>query len=176
MRKFFFTLFAILVFSQVNAQPPMMRGMGGFTQPFYMTESDSVAESRISEVSDILNINAKQTKKMLRLISQEYEETCRIIQVGVMETRMSGMRGMGGMRDHNFGGVMPVVQEQETQVLDTASILINMDKITEKYVKRYKKVLEDEKLAEWNKLNMKRNQKELPALIQRVSDNTENFF
>ncbi len=177
MKKLFFTLFAILLFLPVNAQPPMMGGMGMGrynTQPFYMTESDSIAKAILNQISDILNINTKQTKKMSNIISQEYEGTCRIIQMSIMENMVNSMR-RGGMYDYNFGGVTPV-QEQETQNLDTVAVINNIDKLTAKYEKRYKRVLEERQFSEWSKFEKARKQEELSELIQRVYDNTESFF
>ncbi|HZK03165.1 MAG TPA: hypothetical protein VFC94_02030 [Bacteroidaceae bacterium] len=178
MKKILLILFTILLFLPVKAQPPMMGGMGMGrynTQSFYMAESDSIAKVILNQISDILNINTKQTKKMSNIISQEYEATCRIIQMSVMENMVNSTR-RGGMYDYNFGGVTTPVQEQKTQNLDTVAVINNIDKLTAKYEKRYKRVLEERQFSEWSKFEKARKQEELSELIQRVYDNTENIF
>src|SRR5574344_119009 len=185
-------LFAVLFFVLlVQAQPPMggmsrggmggmgmggmaMGGMGGFSQPFYMTESDSIASELINKSSAKLNLTEKQIKKMIKLFSQEYQEECRIIQMSVMESQMTGMGGFG-----RYGGGMnmPVTNTPaEPQGLDTLAVKNNIIEIGKKYDKRYGKILGDEKAAQWKKMEDERKDKEFLNFLGHVSENTESFF
>ena len=153
-----------------------MPGMGDEEKPFYQLESDSIVQACLFDLPFILD--SKKTEKFSKLIKTEYEEACRAIQMTVIEYMVTnqlaanggGMPGMGMM-----GGPM-MMMEVEAQELDQDAIRKNVEQITAKYAKKYKKQLDSDQLAEWNKIQDARYGKGLGYLIAHVYDNTSIDF
>ena len=68
------------------------------------------------------------------------------------------------------------MQEPVTVVFDTNATKSTYDKICQKYEKRYKRALGNEKFQIWQTLSATKLDNKFYNLLQHVEENTENFF
>lgn len=179
MKKLILTLCACAIALIANAQPmgrPMGGYMGGpppgnFGQSFYELESDSIADARIVDVAGRLDMSEKTFNKMIKLYTRQYKELCRNLQMAVMEYQMRSSGGFGSRGRNNA-----LMQEPVTVVFDTIATKSTYDKICQKYEKRYKRALGNEKFQIWQTLSATKLDNKFYNLLQHVEENTENFF
>lgn len=150
MKKLFVMIIACCATMFASAQFPV----GTDVKPFFMLESDSIAAKRIAEVTPLLGLTDKQTDKMIILFSQEFEEQCRDIQMSLMSEAM----GNGAVE------------------FDTVSIRKSFDAISEKYTKRYSKILDADQLAKWTQTENKRKMGEFQRLLERIKSTLKDLF
>lgn len=198
MKRILFLLIATLTMTVAQAQPGMgggMRGggmpmggmpMGGMRggmrpgmmpgmsdeKPFYEAESDSIVQACLYDLPFFMD--TKTTEKFSKLAKAEYEEVCRSIHMSVVEVLIAQqIAANGGGRMGGMGGFG--IGDMPTEI-DQNAIRENVDKITGKYAKKYKKLFEEEELEQWNAIEDKRYGRGLGYLIAHVYDNTSLDF
>lgn len=147
----------------------MMGGMGmmGSQQtPFYEAESDSIVQARLYDLPFFLD--TKSTEKFSKLVKQEYEEVCNIMQSTVIRYLITNQMAANG---GGFGGF-----SIEPEALDQDAIHKDVDKITAKYAKKYKKILDEDQMKQWTELQDKQYGRGLGYLLAHVYDNTSVNF
>lgn len=198
MKRFFFIMVALCAMTAVQAQPGMggmgggMRmgggmgmGMGGgmmmrggmmpgmnAEKPFYQNESDSIVQACLYDLPFF--VDSKKVDKFSKLIKMEYEEVCRSMQMSVIENLLTNqMAANGGRmagRGYGFAG------DSEPKDLDQEAIRKNVDGITAKYAKKYRKMLEPDQFEQWNVIQDKRYGRGMGYLLAHVFENSSIDF
>ena len=154
---------------RMGGMPGMMPGMSD-EKPFYQVESDSIVQACMYDLPFFLD--AKKSEKFGKLIKSEYEEVCRIIQMSVIENLITNqIAANGGGRMGGMGMI-----SSEPKDLDQNAIRENVEKLTGKFAKKYRKLLDEEQQEQWNAIEDKRYGKGLGYLIAHVYDNTSIDF
>lgn len=184
MKKLIVAVLAGMLCMTATAQPrggmgmPPMRGgmmMGPMgmsdEKPFYQVESDSIVTACLYDLPFILD--AKKLDKFGKLVKTEYEEVCRSLQMTVVEYLVTNEIAAGGGM---MGGMRGPMMNMQPTDLDQQAMRKNVDAITKKYAKKYKKMLYPDELEQWNAIQDKRYGKGLAYLIAHVYENTDIDF
>lgn len=150
MKKLFVMILACCATVVVWAQFPIATDV----KPFFMMESDSIAAKRIAEVTPLLGLTDKQSEKMIILFGQEFEEQCRNIQMSLMSAVMGN----------------------EEAKFDTVSVKKVFDGISEKYTKRYSKILDADQLSKWTEVENSRKANDFQKLLERILSTIKDLF
>lgn len=146
----------------------MMPGMMSGEKPFFELESDSIVQTCLYDLPFFLE--SKKSEKFSKLVKMEYEEVCRSIQMSVIENLITNQLASEGRMGFGMTG------NGEPQDLDQAAIRKNVESLTSKFQKKYRKLLEPEQLEQWNAIQDKRYGRGLGYLLAHVYDNTSIDF
>lgn len=185
MKRFSLLLIALCAVVVAQAQRPMggmmppmggmgmMPGMMGSSEkPFYEVESDSIVQACLYDLPFFLD--QKTSDKFTKLVKTEYEEVCRNMQRAIFEHLLSNeFASMGGGR---MGGMGFGFGSGEQEALNQTAIRETVEKITAKYAKKYKKMLDEEQFEQWSAIQDKRYGRGLGYLMAHVYENTSLDF
>lgn len=153
MRKILVMIAICLSAMSVQAQ-----SISEIEKPFFETESDSIADARITSVTKELGLREKQAVRISKLYAQQYEELCRKLQMGIMRDRMKSNATSSNKNS------------------DRSSAKASFDRICSKYPQRYAREMTKEQQEIWSGMDSIRLDYKFDEIYEHVISNTENYF